>query len=641
MLAALIMVTALCAMLLLPGFALLHLANLHPNRTPLQQTLLATGLGTASWPVLFYTARFLLPGLSIQLPLLLIFLLLCLVINARFLLRNGLRFPKVDRLEWIAVAVFALTFLSRFQFALEFPFPAWSDSLHHTLLTQLTAENGQLPYSLEPYFPNRLDMYHLGLYSLSGPLTILTRQPAHLTLLWTAQFLNAMCGFGIYLILDRYVGRAGAIVGAAVAGLFSVHPALWANWGRFTQLAGVVMAPFAWLMLVDLLQTARKKIPWRLVMITGFLSAAVFFLHFRVAVFYGLWAIFGCVAAIRNRVLPPRRDYESRLRRPAGLAIRRIVFELVGVGAVVLVLVLPVLVGAVEVYLANTAAITVAEVDPGVVEETTRNYFAFPVSVYPYLVAPVWLLWVTAVAALVGLWRRSWVTVTALLWAGALWLLGNAYRLEIAVLNVTNLGAVLIMFYLPIALVCGVGAHNLMQLLPERPRQRMVLGVLCALLAAGAYSSSLRANRIEPERHFVTGDDRAAMRWIEENVPEDAMFAINTYFWLPEFAHGVDAGYWIPYLTGREIMLSSMLSDGAPPAYMAQLLEWAAWTESLETGLDTLDELYADGIEYIYIGATGDFTGPGLRVDHLVQSPDVVVLFEQGDAAVLQITGSE
>ena len=112
-----------------------------------------------------------------------------------------------DSLEWIALAVMGMTLFTRFWIIRDQPYPAWTDSLHHAILTQLTAEWGRLPATMEPYFPVSLGEYHLGLYALSGTVEMLARVPAHTALLWTAQALNGLCGLGVFLVLDRLSGR--------------------------------------------------------------------------------------------------------------------------------------------------------------------------------------------------------------------------------------------------------------------------------------------------------------------------------------------------------------------------------------------------------------------------------------------------
>ena len=179
-------------------------------------------------------------------------------------------------------------------------YPAWTDSLHHTLLTDLTAKSGKLPYILMPYEPAKLDMYHLGLYSITGSLEMIANVQAHTALQWIAQFLSGFCGIGIYLFLDKYMNRKSAIIGLIVAGLFSFQPNYYFNWGRYTQLASQIIFVSGFVVTWEALKNyANDKKSWfdsyYLVLFAAIINAGIFLLHFRVAIFYffGLIIIVG------------------------------------------------------------------------------------------------------------------------------------------------------------------------------------------------------------------------------------------------------------------------------------------------------------------------------------------------------------
>lgn len=613
----------------LPGSTLLIVSGTWRRWQGLQRYSVAIGLSLAFYPVLFYTVRFLLPTISLGPYLLGTLLLLATLVTGWGWTKRQAFSLKPGPPEWAALAVLGLTLLSRLWFAHAYPFPAWSDSLHHTLLTSLTAQNGRLPTTLEPYFPNTLEMYHLGLYALSGTVEMLARVPSHTALLWTAQFLNGLSGVGIYLVLDRYVGRTGAVVGLAVAGIFSIHPALWANWGRFTQLSSQILLPIAWALTIETLVSVDEKAGtvtqrtgqrW-LLFCTGLTTAAVFLYHFRVAIFYFLLLLPTVVIWLWRA--------PSARRWP-------IVKALTAAGAIALLLILPVLWDAGAVYLSQRAAVQ-PELTSAEREEMLRNYYVFPLSTVPHLAAPIWLLLLSGVAALVGLVRRNLLTLTTLLWVLLLLLLGNAYLLQVPVLNITNLGAILIMFYLPISLVVGAAAEELVQFLPRQYQAKTAAVLLALLLLAALPAAYARATTVEPYRHFVTAADVEAMEWIAANVPDDAVFAINTYPWLPKFAHGTDAGYWIPYLTGRQIVTSSMLSDGLPPGYWQRTWARSEAAEALTGDLDALATLYDLGVHYIYVGKNGDFSGPGLSPETLNKSERVEQLYQKNGTAIFRI----
>jgi len=626
------LVLTMVALFFLPGSAWLVVSKTWPRWPGLQRYFVAIGLSIASYPVLFYATRFLLPEAKLGPWSVGALLLLALIITGWGIRKQHAFSLRLSDLEWAAVAILGLTFISRFWIVYTHPYPAWSDSLHHTLLTQLTAENGRLPSTLEPYFPNVLAMYHLGLYALSGTVAMLAQAPAHTALLWTAQFLNGLCGIGIYLALDRYAGRRGAVLGLAVAGLFSAHPALWVNWGRFTQLSSQVIFLFAWVFTLESVfppatlttQTDQPLQPSRWLLFFAVLStAALFFFHFRVAIFYFLLLFVTLIVAFwRTNTRSQRLAFIKRLT---------------AVGVASLVVVLPVLWGAAQLYLARQTAPR-SPIRPEVAQQFRQNYYLFPVSTIPYLAAPIWLLAIGGVATVMGFMRRNRLVIISLIWIVLLTILGNLYLLDIPILNITNLGAILIMFYLPLSLIVGAAVEEGWSWIPPAlqkwARQVFILAILAAALPAAA----ARATTLEPYRYFITPQDVAAMAWIQDNLPLEAKFAINTYFWLPLFAHGTDAGYWIPYFTRRQIVTSSMLTDGLSPTYLQHILAQSEASEALETDLNALDELYELGVEYIYIGARGDFSGPGLQRDFLLLSDWVELLYENEGVVILRIT---
>ncbi len=701
---------ALSAMFFLPGAALLSLGSAWRQWPGLQRYILAAGLSVAFFPLLYYSTRFWIPPARLGAGALAAILLLSLAVVvwrlwlSRPAPNSGGVWGRISGLEWAAVGIFALTLGSRLWFAHAHPFPAWSDSLHHVMLTQLTMDQGRLPVSMEPYYPVPITMYHLGLYALSAPAALLANAPAEQALLWTAQFLNAAGVLGVYLALDRYSGRVGAIVGASIVGLFSVHPAFYANWGRFTQVASQAILLIAWVAVVEAVRawgsvssappsppnlgggskaqpnpaipqdwgpggrtqakhssppglgaggpkTAAKPSPpnlggesqaqhstalpqdwgpggrihplWTSALAAA-LTAAVFLLHFRVAAFYILLLFIGMV----DLLWQARRDRRRLLRTLLGMAV---------VGALALFLILPTLW---EAFGAFTSKLAAAK---GVLSseesaKTVQNYYVFPWSSVPYLVAPRWLLALTGAAALIGLVRRSRMVIIALVWTVLLYLLGNAYLTGISVLSITNLGAILIMLYMPIGLIIGGATDGLLSWVPVARRGQIGAAVAVAVLILGVWGMRERATNVEAYRHFVTPEDLTALQWIDENVPEEATFAINTYFWLPRAPHGVDAGYWIPYMTGRQITSAAMLVYGeADKTLTDRFIAESRAAERLESDLGGLDELYEMGVHYIYIGKVGDFSGPGLQPDFLRQSERVKTIYEQDGVTILEI----
>ncbi len=617
----------LAGMLLMPGWALLTIGDAWVKWAPLQRWCLAVGLSIAVYPVLFYAARALGPT-SILGPYKLTFLLVGSGLFTLWRLRRHWREQvDFDGWEWAALGLVGLTLATRFWIIRDQLYPAWSDSLHHVLLTDLTAVQGRLPSSLEPYFPVPLGEYHLGLYALSGSLEMLARLPAYTALLWTAQALNGLCGLGVYLVLDRKVGRLAAVIGVAVVGLVSRQPAWYVNWGRFTQIASQAILPIAWLLTWEALSSWRTAWPRRRAMViwetagAALLTGAVFLLHFRVAAFYfpllGLVVVWELVRASRER---------------------RLSWVLLGAsvcGLISLIFVWPALLDALRVYVAQARAYST--LPAAAIARRVQIYYEVPASALPILVGQGWLMVLAVAAALIGIWRRSKFVWLMVLWTVLLLGLGNAYLLHIPLLNVTNLGAVLIMLYLPIGMTIGAAVQVI------RP---LVFGLRPSLLTGAAASLTLtvvlllspaRATEIEPMRYFVTPADLPAMDWIKANTAPDARFAINTYFWTPNTPQGTDAGYWIPYFTHRQTTAGDMLSSLGSPEYLAQVVAMSRAVEHLETDAAALVDLRRLGLDYIYIGARGSFSGPGLDVSQLRQLPGITVVYQRDGVSILRI----
>lgn len=615
-------VVSFATLLLIPGWILLVLSNLTRRWSGLTRWLMALTLSLAVFPVGAYLHRALLSWLPLGPYKLSAVLLLATgwtVWRLRGMWRELLDF---DALEWLTLLTFAATLFTRFWIIRGYPYPAWSDGLHHTLLTQLTAEQGHLPWTLEPYEPTPLAMYHLGLYGLSASVQWLAGVPAHTALLWTAQVLNGLCGVGIYLLLERRVGRLAALVGVVAAGLLSHQPSYYVNWGRFTQLAGQTVllgaAQVTWEALAAWRTALARRERLALTGLAALLSAAVFLYHFRVAAFY-----------LPLLALIFVSEAWAAWRQGQGKRLWGGVVLLAGLG---LVLVSPALWEALRIYVMRATAPVEAQFSADL-----NTYFTFPLKAIPIMGLHPPLLWAAGIGALIGLFRRKEFTVLVLVWTVMLIALGYAYRFPWRVLHVTNLGAVVIMLYLPAALLLGVGAQALATALNARRPfwgTGLVLGVL---LVSVVRLGAPRLREIEVARHFVTPADVAAMEWIKANTPPEARFAVNTYIWMRSAPHGIDGGYWIPYFTGRTTTAGTMLSSLGPREDALRIVDLSDLTVHLGATPQNAQALRAAGVAYVYVGAR-HFTAPTAWDSAVLASnPALELVYQQDGVRIYRI----
>ena len=335
-------------LILIPGWGIISIANYWRKWNTLQRWFLASAVSIAFWPILFYSTRFVFPSLRLginKIVVILFFFIAIIVINLRKNWKEQFSFG--DKAGIIA-GILLLTLSTRLIIAFQYPFLAGDDSLHHSILTNIVATTGKLPYTMLPFDSANLNHYHLGLYAMTGPLQMLAGIKPDQALLWFSQFLNGLCGVGVFLFLDRKVSRQAGFIGMLSAGLFSVFPSWFVNWGRFTQLsAQTILLPavlITWeaLTSIDNGEKLFSKKSITELILAGVLNAGVCLLHFRVAVCMLALILIIClyelIKSVRKRV-----------------GIRNLVARILLIGMITVVFILPTLISGLEAYVDQRA----------------------------------------------------------------------------------------------------------------------------------------------------------------------------------------------------------------------------------------------------------------------------------------------
>jgi hypothetical protein len=146
-----------------------------------------------------------------------------------------------------------------------------------------------------------------------------------------------------------------------------------------------------------------------------------------------------------------------------------------------------------------------------------------------------------------------------------------------------------------------------------------------------------RVNGIEEYRYFFTDSDLAAMEWIKANTPEDAVFAINATLWLVNSPHGTDGGYWIPYFTGRKTTVSTMLFSLGLPTDVERIRQQAGLVATLGEESPQLQALCSMGVEYLYNGEKGNFTGIGFNQENILKDTHAKLLYQNEDVFIIKL----
>jgi hypothetical protein len=224
-------------------------------------------------------------------------------------------------------------------------------------------------------------------------------------------------------------------------------------------------------------------------------------------------------------------------------------------------------------------------------------------------------------------------------WIAALWMEGNSYKLGVPLLNFTNYGAVLLLFAFPFSLLIGAGAELLANRLAFLQKERVQQVALGALLLAGFVFGFERAGGVEGYRYFVSQADAEAMGWISAKIPADAVFAINTDFWMPNAPHGMDAGYWIPYFTGRQTTSSTMLQAQEPRAFSEKVTvrSRAALELARNPGPGAVNGLCELGVRYAYVGALKSYGSPAFNAEAIGAIPSVQQVYARRGVSIFKL----
>ncbi len=629
----------------LPGWALLSLGGYWKKLSTIQRWIVAYFLGMAVYPVLFYLTRLVLPSFQIGLNKLILFLLLCLVFNLwqyRKTWKDNFKFEKKDLFP---TALLVLILVTRLIPAWQYPYPAWTDSLHHSIITKLVMLNGKLPDTMLPFDPASLRTYHLGLYSLTGSLGLLSSVSPHTALLYYSQITNAFAGLAVFIFLDKKIGRVAALIGMVFVGLISFQPALYFNWGRFTQLASQTMllpaALLVWMAIEpdcahSLTASCQKKRPIVEIILAALLISATALLHFRVAVFFLPLLGFIFLLTVSEDKLSPKER-------------KRILLKTTLIALATIILTLPAIIPALQSFLAQEEALA------DLLAESLPDKTVIPLSEHPYYKYeyPVFYdLGLTKVAGLfaaVGLLlgllfkKTRTIALLTIVWVAVLAIEGNLYKLNIPKLAFVNMTGVMIIAYLPGAVGFGLLFESLKETISRLvgPNQawRNIQPTLYWMIAFIAMLFvTERINTIEPYRHFMSDDDQRAMLWLKENTPADSIVAVNTQYWSGELFHGTDAGYWIPYFAERDTTTRTMMSVDAPD--YASVIQRNALVYSLYFAGDEIVDTQAlcdMDVTYLYSAKDAPFTNMDFNIEALINSPGVKLIYDQNGVQILNL----
>jgi hypothetical protein len=427
-------------------------------------------------------------------------------------------------------------------------------------------------------------------------------------------------------------------------------PAYYVSWGRYTQLAGLLLLPgLAWAWGAGLAGGGRGQ--WGL---AALILAGLSLIHVRVLAF----AL--ALLAAQTLVWAAGASWPALRARAVGA---------LATGAGAAALAAPWL-----LMLARRAVLPAVERPSSLV--LADGYEALNLAIL-WVGHNRWLAALAMLAIVGGLWRRAPGAATLPLWVGLLLVMANlrllGYLLPVAgatllvrgllgrapagalagagliALGVPlaaapsiwliNNDAVVISLFLPLSAAIGGGAA----LLYERAR-RVVSTPLRSAIAPAAVALTLALagwgawqlrSVVNETTVLATRADRAAVEWAAANTPPDARFLINAAPWLGVASRATDGGWWLMPLAGRWTSTPPALFTYGPPDYVQAVIERTRTVQAYEPGGEQaiLDLIRRDGIDYLYFGAKPGPLGP----QPFVQLPGFTTVYSQDGVTILAV----
>lgn len=506
------------------------------------------------------------------------------------------------RISLCLLCIFLITLIIRLIIIRDLAAPPWVDPVHHALLTRIIMEQGQLPNTYSPYVSADNARYHPGYHAMLAVFQWLSGSDMVSGMLIFGQILNALMVLSVFLFTVSLTRNSKTgLLAALIAGVFTPMPAYYTSWGRYTQLAGLVIMPSAIALLrfcltPDFIHIEKKSVRLSIFFSTGILCAGLFITHYRVIVFLGLFlAAWFMVRHIGNLI----RHHSKNIIIHDYLIIMTIIFISMLIAA-------PWLQGA------------LAELILPKIESSLKADTSFFGHSWSYLTAAsgTWTLYLACAGILLGIFTRKRFVWVIIIWVIFLFLMANLNILRLPMSGLINNTSVEISLFLPIAVLAGYISESIIDKIGTFFHGISHLVYLGVVIVGIIVLSFIGIQKILPilnqDTILMRQADLPAMKWIEKNISIDQTILINPFPWGYGLYTGADGGFWITPLTGRKTIPPPLLygfDTRREIIHNVTQLGKEAFLKSANP-VELYNFLVMNDIQYIYIGAKGGELSP-------------------------------
>jgi len=481
---------------------------------------------------------------------------------------------------WVlALAAFGVLCFWRLWQARGLALPAWVDSLHHSLIIRKMIEAGGLTSTLEPYLPGPF-YYHYAVHSAAALVSALSGNTPAETLLRLGQIFTAGVSLSAYsLVKASTKDWRPAALAALLLAFATKMPGYYLSWGRYTLLTGMLLLPLA---MAEAVRVARGEKLRRSAPLLAVLTAGTLLSHYLAAILLALFLVVLALSRLVRNIRQKSRDWRPLLAL-AGSALAGLA-------------------------LVSRWYWRVFRYSRGIISTEIR----LPTS--GTLNADNWDYFWNLVGPLTG------YVVLGLAVGGLVWALTRARTRPLAIW-----GLLVAMLSLPLGLVLGPFRSDHFSLAlflpavclaacllvwagdwlgPRLPKKAWgtaaALLVCAALLGGGAW---LNREPVNASTILADENDLAALEWIEDHLPMEARFYINTTGWGYGLYRGMDGGAWILPYTGRWSLAPTIFYtfSGEAETY-ARWIDWSQRASGMNGCTEEFKALASEaGLNYLYL----------------------------------------
>jgi hypothetical protein len=594
------LVFPLAMILLAPGWLLLDLTGLRKRFDLGEQVALSVGLSLAIIPILLLWSTAL--GLTWNWLIVTIggsIISAAALIRLISIIRNQRSTITNLQPTFALLAIFIFSLVVRLAMIRDLSAPPWVDSVHHAVIARLIVEKGAFPKTYSPYINIEANQYHAGFHSILAVFHWLSGLELPETMLLLGQVLNALAVFASYLFTTTLIrSRRAGVVAALVTGLLTPMPAYLTSWGRYTQLAGMLILPAVF----AFAREVHNRVPRAHAIVnkglyyglTGIAAAGLFLVHYRVAAFVACLLLAYYLCQVRG----DGRENRLLLRNAVGLGLVS--------GLVAFLFSLP--------WAWPTFTRVFAPIIARGSGETAALFSDFS---WRFLNAGMGQL--TLNVAYFGLaWGflgRKRFALATVLWLMLMFSIANLGALGLPGGGFVNNTSVEITLFLPISALAGylVGQiYILVKRIPLRVmRKPLRLGLTVGLIVLAIIGARKLLPILNPVTMLFRTPDRPAMEWIAKNIPAEETILINPFLWGYGIYAGNDGGFWITPLTGRKTLPPPVLYGMGSADERRQITDACLEIVNRGNQADVLWEIMqSHGIRFVYAGARGGVISP-------------------------------